>query len=157
MYIHRDHRGAHKIISTRKQPQDIFKFMILWQYWLSIKKSKSTFKGKYMKNTFKNLLHIFNCLFTEIFYWKTDWLKWLCFADKSNSIMVGAKSLISSLLNVALSRHMPFCQLQQCNVCLVILLKITFSCFVSHAFLHYRIVFFLRLVDFRGTSNAILC
>ena len=92
-------------------------FVTSRQYRLGITKLKNVFRSFITRS--KNLQWNFkNFLFSQIFYWLTYWLTHslsplLMPSDKHNSIAAIATALISSLLNVALSRDVPFCQPQQ--------------------------------------------
>jgi len=87
-------------VSCPKMPptnQPNIYFVTAWQHWLGITKPKNIFR---LTLTFLTYL--------------TDWLTiWLTPSDKHSLIASNVMGLISSLFNVASSRNVPFCQLQQ--------------------------------------------
>ena len=69
--------------------------------------------------------------------------------------MAKATGLISSLFNIASSEDMPFCQLQQLQCCIMVLLKLTFE---LHSFIcmgdDLRYVHVMTLVQDYGKCRA---
>ena len=74
-----------------------------------------------IKIIFKN-----SYLANKIFYWLADWINqlYLMHSDKHNLVMTIAIGLISSLLNLALSRNLPLCLPQQLQTLHRVLTKV---------------------------------
>ena len=124
--VYRDHRGYGFLALNyhSKNQLDIY-LVTSRQYKLRIAKLKNVFRS-FLTHSKKLLWNFKHSLFSQILYWLTDWLTdwlndWLTDwlipllmpSDKHNSMMAIATGLISSLLNVASSRVVPFRQLQQ--------------------------------------------
>ena len=80
-------------------------FLTAWQHWLGIAEPKNVFR--WTLNLCIKLLWNFWNFFIWFFYWLTGYLMP---SDKHNSITAKAIDLISSLINVTLSRDVPFRQ-----------------------------------------------